>query len=384
MLFRYNTIVAMRMRLTQIVALTAALAFATPHLLAAPAQEVPDGDKVAVVATTTIVGDFVARIGGDRISLYVMLSPGVDPHVFHPTPRDLRYVADADVLFVNGAGLEADFLGNLLESAEPRRVVEVSEHLPLRRMDEEEEEDDDHESDEDEEDDHHEGEDEDDDHGESGEEEDHDEDDDHGEDGEEEDHDEDEDGDHGHEEAAEEHHHGEFDAHVWMDPTLVTGWTVEIAEALAEVDPDHAAEYAARAATLSGELGDLDAWIRSQVSALPEQSRVLVTDHDVLSYFADRYGFELLETIIPGVSTASEPSARHLAQLRDTIAEHGIPAIFIGTTVSPQVAQSVADDLGIELVAIYTGSLSEPGGPADTYQNFMRTNVERIVAALLP
>ena len=112
--------------------------------------------------------------------------------------------------------------------------------------------------------------------------------------------------------------------------------------------------------------------------------RVLVTDHDVLSYFADRYGFELLETVVPGVSTASEPSARHLAQLRDTIAEHGIPAIFIGTTVSPQTAQSVADDLGIELVAIYTGSLSEPGGPAATYQDFMRTNVERIVAALAP
>jgi ABC-type Zn uptake system ZnuABC Zn-binding protein ZnuA len=169
-----------------------------------------------------------------------------------------------------------------------------------------------------------------------------------------------------------------------MDPTLVAGWTVEIAEALAEVDPEHAAEYAARAASLSDELHELDEWIRSQVSAVPAPRRVLVTDHDVLSYFADRYGFELLETIVPGVSTASEPSARHLAQLRETIAEHDIPAIFIGTTVSPQMAQSVADDLDIELVAIYTGSLSEPDGPAATYQDFMRTNVERIVAALAP
>ena len=85
-----------------------------------------------------------------------------------------------------------------------------------------------------------------------------------------------------------------------------------------------------------------------------------------------------------GVSTASEPSARHLAQLRETIVEHEIAAIFIGTTVSRQIAESVAADLGIELVPIYTGSLSEPGGPADTYQEFMRTNVERIVAALAP
>lgn len=307
----------------------AMLALATAHLFAAPERERPEGDQVAVVATTTIVADIVAGIGGDRISLYVMLPSGTDPHVFYPTPRDLRQVADADLLFVSGAGLEADFLGNLLASVEPRRTVEVSEHLPLRRMDTEPD---------------------------------------------------------GHDEegSAREHGHGEFDAHVWMDPTLVAGWTVEIAEALAEVDPAHAAEYAARAATLTRELHELDAWIRNQVSAVPAQRRVLVTDHEVLGYFADRYGFELLDTVIPGVGTASEPSARHLAQLRETIVEHEIAVIFIGTTVSPQIAESVAADLGIELVAIYTGSLSEPGGPADTYQEFMRTNVERIVAALAP
>ena len=305
---------------TKTALLVAMFALATAHLFAAPKSERPQGDQVAVVATTTIVADIVAGVGGDRISLYVMLSAGVDPHVFQPTPRDVRHVADADVLFANGAGLEAVFLGNLLDSAEPRRTVEVSAHLPLRRMDA----------------------------------------------------------------AAREHGHGEFDAHVWMDPTLVAGWTVEIAEALAEVDPAHAAEYATRAATLTSELHELDAWIREQVSAIPEQRRVLVTDHDVLGYFADRYGFELLETVIPGVSTASEPSARHLAQLRETVVEHDIPAIFIGATASPRMARTVAADLGIELVAIYTGSLSEPGGPADTYQEFMRTNVGRIVDVLAP
>ena len=351
--------------LVPVLALTAACLFASP------AGEQPEGDQVAVVATTTIVGDIVAGVGGDRISLYVMLAPGVDPHVFHPTPRDLRQVADADVVFANGAGLEADFLGSLLETAEPRLLVEVSAHLPLRRMDDAEEEDHE-EGDED----HHDEEDED------GEEDHHDEED---EDGEEDHHDEeDEDGEEDHHDEEEDHHHGEFDAHVWMDPTLVARWTDEIAEALAEVDPEHAAGYAARAATLSSELHELDEWIRNQVSAVPAARRLLVTDHDVMGYFAERYGFRLLETIVPGVSTASEPSARHLAQLRETIAEHGAPAIFIGTTVSPQIAESVAGDLGIELVAIYTGSLSEPDGPAANYQDFMRTNVERIVAALAP
>ena len=206
--------------------LVAMLALATAHLFAAPERERPEGDQVAVVATTTIVADIVAGIGGDRISLYVMLSPGTDPHVFYPTPRDLRHVADADLLFVSGAGLEADFLGNLLASVEPRRTVEVSEHLPLRRMDTEP-------------------------------------------DGRDARNESDGDDDHDEEGSAREHGHGEFDAHVWMDPTLVAGWTVEIAEALAEVDPAHAAEYAARAATLTSELHELDAWIRNQVSAVP-------------------------------------------------------------------------------------------------------------------
>ncbi|MDE0227418.1 MAG: metal ABC transporter substrate-binding protein, partial [Spirochaetaceae bacterium] len=178
------------------------------------------------------------------------------------------------------------------------------------------------------------------------------------------------------------HDHGEFDPHVWMDPTLVARWADEIAEVLAEIDPAHEAEYAARAAELAAEMDKLDEWIMDQVEVVPRHRRVIVTDHDVLGYFAQRYGFELLDSVVPGFSTVAEPSARHLAELRELLAEHAVPAIFVGTTVNPQVAESIADDLGIVVVPIYTGSLSEGGGAADTYDRFMRTNVARIVAAL--
>ena len=322
----------MRLTLTRTAMLVFVFALAVSSLFASPAPESRTGGELSVVATTTIVADIVSRIGGERISLYVMLPAGTDPHVFQPTPRDARHVADADVVFANGAGLEADFLGDLISSAAPGRVVELSEHLPLRRMGEDEEE-------------HHD---------------------------EDEDHDEDE---HGHD-------HGDFDPHVWMDPTLVAVWAVEIAETLAELDPEYGAEYDRRAAELVRELDELDEWIGQRVAAVPRDHRVLVTDHESLGYFAARYGFELLDSVIPGVSTASEPSARHLAQLREVIAEHAVPAIFVGDGVNPQVAQSVASDLGIEVVPIYAGSLSDPDGPAATYQDFMRTNVERIVAAL--
>ena len=343
---------------------------------ASPAVEEPAGDRIAVVATTNIIADIVARVGGDRIALSVMLPLGADPHVFQPTPRDVRLMADAAVVFANGAGLETEFLGDLIANAGPRRVVELSEHLPLRRMADahgvhgEHDEDDGHEA---------------------GDEHDGDEHDEHGEDDEHDAHDEDGDQDDEHEHGDEDEHadesgdghaHGEFDPHVWMDPTLVAGWAAEVAEVLAEIDPEHAAAYERRAAELVQELHELDAWIADRVAAVPDHRRVIVTDHEVLGYFADRYGFELLDAIVPGSSTASEPSARHLAELRDLIEEHEVPAIFVGTTVSPQVAEVVAADLGIKVVTIYTGSLSEPGGPAATYREFMRTNVERIVTAL--
>lgn len=358
-------------------ALLAALGFAEP------AAEAPDA-PVAVVATTNIVGDVVAQVGGERISLYVMLPIDADPHVFQATPRDARQVADSDVVFVNGAGLEEGFLGDLVASAEPRRVVDLTSGLPLLRLgDEHDEEHDEHD------DEHAEGEHEDEDEHEEEHADEHEEDEHEHEEGEHDDdeheHEEDEHDDEHDDEHEDEHghdHHGEFDPHVWMDPTLVAVWAQTIAAALAEVDPGFAGGYTERAAKLADELHELDAWVRERVAAVPPAKRILIADHDVLGYFADRYGFLILDSIVPGFSTASEPSARHLAALSDAIEEHAVPAIFAGTTVSPRVAQVLAADLNLEVVSLYTGSLSAPDGPAGTYQDFIRTNVDRIVTAL--
>lgn len=355
--------------------------FALGAALGAAQETEAPADRIAVVATTTIVGDIVARIGDDRISLHVMLPPGADPHAYQATPSDARRVADAAVVFINGAGLEADFMGDLVDNAAPRRVVDLTANLDLRSMgaeDEHDEHDEGEEHDEhDEDEDHDEGEehDEDEEHDEGEEHDEHDEDEEHDE-HEEDEHDEDE------HEGEGRHHHGGLDPHVWMDPTLVAAWSTEIMEVLSELDGGSAAAYAGRAAELAVELEELDAWVRERVAALPADRRIMITDHDVFGYFADRYGFTVLNTVIPGVSTVAEPSARHLAELREQIAEHQAPAIFVGTTVDARVAQSVADDVGIDVVAVYTGSLSDADGPAATYRDFIRTNVERIVSAL--
>ena len=378
-----NVATTMTARVSAVVfALAAALGFAE-------GEPEARADRVAVVATTTIAGDIVSRIGGEQISLYVMLPVGADPHLFQPTPRDARQVADAAVVFINGAGLEAEFLGNLLTNVEPSRVVDLSSNLELRRLegghghDEDGHDEDEHDEDEHDEDEHGEDEHDEDEHGEDEHDEDEHHEDEHGEDEHDEDeHGEDEHGEDEHHEDEHGHAHGDFDPHVWMDPTLIAAWAPAIAAALSEVDPGSAGAYAERAAALAAELHELDAWVRERVAAVPVPKRILITDHDVLGYFADRYQFSVLDTIIPGFSTASEPSARHLAALRDAISEHAVPAIFVGLTVSPRAAEVVAEDLGIEVVSIYTGSLGEPDGPAGTYQDFIRTNVERIVTAL--
>ena len=114
---------------------------------------------------------------------------------------------------------------------------------------------------------------------------------------------------------------------------------------------------------------------------LPEQRR-MVTDHDSFGYFADEYDFEIIGTVMPSLSTMASPSAAHLAQLHDQIEAQAVKAIFVGATVNPDVAQSIAGDTGVQIVMLYTGSLSDADGPADNYLDFMRYNVGAIVEAL--
>ncbi len=172
------------------------------------------------------------------------------------------------------------------------------------------------------------------------------------------------------------------DPHVWFDPRNVMEWTRAIARTLSEVDPDHALEFAARASSYEADLTALDAWIVERVATLSPRRRRLVTDHDAFGYFARRYGFELVGTIFPGTSTLAEPSARDVANLEDAILSLGVPVIFVGTTVPTSLAEQVAADTGMRLVFLYTGSLSEADGPAPTYLDFMRFDVDTIVSNL--
>jgi ABC-type Zn uptake system ZnuABC Zn-binding protein ZnuA len=172
------------------------------------------------------------------------------------------------------------------------------------------------------------------------------------------------------------------DPHTWMDPNNIIIWVDNIAKELSDKDPKNAGYYMENAQNYQAKLQELDKWIVSEVSVVPDQNRKLVTEHMVFGYFADRYGFTQVGAIIPGFSSLSEPSAQDIAQIEDEIRSLGVKAIFIGVGMNSSLAQRIADDTGTQLVSLYMHSLSEMGGKAENYLNFMRYDVTTIVDAL--
>jgi ABC-type Zn uptake system ZnuABC Zn-binding protein ZnuA len=172
------------------------------------------------------------------------------------------------------------------------------------------------------------------------------------------------------------------DPHVWFDPANVKIWTGNIEKSLSVLDPGNAPAYRANAAAYVRQLDELDAYVRAQVAKIPPERRKLVTDHEALGYFADRYGFKVLGAVIPSVSTSAEPSAGDLAALIEVIRAQGVPAIFVGTTTNPKVADLVARETGARVLPLHTGETGEAGSGAETYLGMMRANVDTIVAGL--
>ncbi len=183
--------------------------------------------------------------------------------------------------------------------------------------------------------------------------------------------------------SAGEHHHHEGDPHFWLDPNNVIKYVENIRDGLILADPSGKDVYIQNAAAYITKLNDLDSWINEQVSVIPEERRMIVTNHESFGYFADRYGFQIIGTIIPSVSTGASPSAQQMARLVDHIRETGAIAIFLETGSNPQLAEQIAAETGIKVVSkLYTHSITEASGEAPTYIDMMKYNVQTIVEAL--
>lgn len=296
------------------------LAFA-PFLSPGAAAPVP------VVASTSIVGDIVRQIGGERIRLTVLAAAGVDPHGFDPTPQDAKHLHDAGAIFLNGAGLETG-LDRLIKAANAGgKVCVVSDGVAF--LDAE---------------------------GACCP------------------------GGHDHDHG---HAHGDLhDPHVWFDPVRVKTWGTNIAERLAALDPAGRAEFIAARDRLDTSLDELDAWIRAEVARVPETRRRMAVDHQVFGYFVNRYGFAKPVTLNEGFSSITQPDVRAITEVIRDIRGSDVRALFVGVTVNDELARQVAAETRVPVVRLHTCTLGGPGSGAETYQAFMRTNVAAITKAL--
>jgi ABC-type Zn uptake system ZnuABC Zn-binding protein ZnuA len=183
--------------------------------------------------------------------------------------------------------------------------------------------------------------------------------------------------------SEDEHVHGDCDPHTWMNPLNIIIWTQNIADALAAADPANADAYRENAAAYSDELQALDAEIAAMVEALPAGSRRLLTNHENLQYFAARYGFEQVATVLPGGSSEAEIDPQALADLIRLVQEEGVPVLFVEITANTALAETLTRDAGIRLVSdLYIEAVSGAEGPAPSYLDLMRYNAGQIVGAL--
>ena len=172
------------------------------------------------------------------------------------------------------------------------------------------------------------------------------------------------------------------DPHVWMDPLRMAEAARLLAADLARIEPT--GSWAERADAYASQLQDADREIRAILESLPSDRRRLVTNHDALGYFADRYDFEVIGVVIPGGATLAEPSSAELAALVAEIERSGVPAIFAETTEPTTLAEAVAAEVGAEIavVELFVGSLGEPGSGAETLIDMLLTDARLIAAAL--
>jgi zinc/manganese transport system substrate-binding protein len=304
-----------------------------------------------VVATTTIWADVTSQVLCGEVEVSPLIPQGTDAHTFEPSVQDADALRSAQLVVANGLGLE-EGLHDSLESAEADgvTVLEVAPELtPLAAEDE-------HAADE-----HAEGGDE-----HAAEEE-------HAEDGDE-------------HASEDEHGHGDEDPHVWMDPERVAEAVPLIAAAAADLDDlgVTAEQIDECANAYVAELQSLSAEMSTTLAAVPGAQRKLVTNHEALAYFADRFDFTVVGAVIPSTSSLGESNPRELDELAETMRDQGVQAVFAETTGATELADALADQVGgsVQVVELFTESLGDAGSGAASYTEMMSTNAERVAGAL--
>lgn len=291
-------------------------------------------DPIPVVATFSILGDFVRQVGGDRVAVKILVGPNGDAHVYNPTPADAKAVAGAKVVFVNGLGFEGWMQRLLKASGTKAPIVTATTGITPREMA-------------------------------------------------------DEDDDHDHDPKAKAkgkdahagHDHGATDPHAWQSVANAKTYIANVRDGLIAADPDGKATYEANAGAYLAKLETLEADVKAAIDKIPATERRVLTSHDAFGYFSGAYGITFLAP--QGISTEAEATAKDVAKLIRQIKKEKVKAVFIENMTDGRIVERIAKETGIRLGgSIFSDSLSPETGPAATYIDMVRHNVKLLSAAM--
>jgi zinc/manganese transport system substrate-binding protein len=278
-------------------------------------------EKIRVLATFSILGDFVKNVGGDRVEVSSLVGPNSDAHVFSPAPADAKRVAAAKVVIANGLGFEG-WMARLVRASGTKAIpVVATKGIKPRKQ-----------------------------------------------------------AAHGHSHG---HSHGDdgSDPHAWQSVANAKIYVANILAALVAADPAGKATYEANAKAYVEKLDTLDKEVRDAVAMIPQERRRIITSHDAFGYFQAAYGIEFIAP--QGVSTESEASARDVGRIITQIKRQKIPAVFLENVTDPRLIQRIAAESGARVGGqLYSDALTDEKGAAPTYIDMMRYNIKQLVTAL--
>ncbi|WP_210649873.1 zinc ABC transporter substrate-binding protein AztC [Nocardioides sp. SYSU D00065] len=279
-----------------------------------------DDGRPDVVVTTNILGDVVRAVVGEQADVTVLMRPNADPHSFEISAQEAALLRSADLVVSNGLGLEEGLQRHLDAAADDgRKMFVAGDHVDVLEYSAEE--------------------------GVEG---------------------------------------GAPDPHFWTDPARMLDVVDGLAAALGDVEGLDADELEQRTADYRSELEELDAEMARAFAGIPDERRSLVTNHHVFGYLADRFDFRVVGAVVPGGTTLASPSAADLDDLAGAIEDAGVPTIFAESSQPDRLVQVLADEAGVDVqvVELFTESLTGPGEGAETYLDMQRANTERITSGL--
>ncbi len=276
-----------------------------------------DENKPTIVVTFSVMGAVVSDLVGDQANVIVPIPNGQDLHDWEPSARDIETMTNADLIVQNGLELEGGMDKALAQAQEAGvEIFTASDHITVRIVS-------------------------------TGE---------------------------GIPSGDPDQAVGAQDPHLWMDPIAIKQVVIALTEVLKN---DLGLDVSERALDLENRLDELDQSISAKVSGIPADQRKLVTGHESMGYFADRYGFKVIGAIVPSLSSQAEVSASELSALKSLIEEQGVTAIFTELGTPPAVAAAIGEETGVKVVTLSTHTLPEDG----SYFTFMTELCDTIINA---